>query len=155
MSTMSDDAETFSVVRSIFEDQIPFNRLLGLTIESMDFERVKLKLPMREDLVGNYLRGSLHGGVVSATLDLSGGLIAFLGVLKTLRGMTVEEKMQQLANMGTLDLRIDYLRPGLGKHFLATAFRLRTGSRVVVTRMELHNQEERLLAVGTGAYFAG
>jgi uncharacterized protein (TIGR00369 family) len=54
--------------------------------------------------------------------------------------------------MGTIDLLVDYLRPGLGKHFLATGYILRIGNRVAVTRMELHNEEERLIAVGTGAY---
>jgi uncharacterized protein (TIGR00369 family) len=54
--------------------------------------------------------------------------------------------------MGTIDLRVDYLRPGLGRHFLATGYILRMGNRVAVTRMELANDEKRLIAVGTGAY---
>ena len=57
--------------------------------------------------------------------------------------------------MGTIDLRVDYLRPGRGTHFLAEARLLRAGNKVAVTRMELHNDKEELLAVGTGTYLCG
>ena len=52
----------------------------------------------------------------------------------------------------THSLRVDYLRPGLGGTFSAKGFVLRAGRKVAVTRMELHNDEDSLIAVGTGAY---
>ena len=55
-------------------------------------------------------------------------------------------------DVGTIDLRIDFLRPGTGTRFFAKGYLLRTGSRVAVTRMELHNEDDVLIAVGTGAY---
>jgi uncharacterized protein (TIGR00369 family) len=139
-------------VRTIFEDKIPFNRVLGFEIEALDFDRASLKFEMRNELVGNFYVGGLHGGVVSAALDVTGGLVAFLGVIKKMRGKPTQQTMERFSRMGTIDLRVDYLRPGLGKHFLATGYILRIGNRVAVTRMELHNEEERLIAVGTGAY---
>lgn len=142
----------FAKVRTIFEDRIPFNSVLGLQIESLDFDSAALKLAMTEQLVGNFYKGSLHGGVVSATLDVTGGLVAFLGVIKKMRGKPTEQTMERFSRMATIDLRVDYLRPGLGEHFLATGYILRIGNRVAVTRMELHNDEKRLIAVGTGAY---
>ena len=54
--------------------------------------------------------------------------------------------------MSTIDLRIDYLRPGRGKAFIADGKILRIGNKVAVTRMELHNDEGKLIAVGTGTY---
>ena len=57
--------------------------------------------------------------------------------------------------MGTIDLRVDYLRPGIGKHFIASSFILRAGNKVAVTRMELHNDNGEHIAVGTGAYLVG
>ena len=142
----------FATVRTIFEDKIPFNSVLGLQIESLDFDSASLKFKMKEHLVGNYHKGSLHGGVVSATLDVTGGLVAFLGVIKKMRGKPTKQTMERFSRLGTIDLRVDYLRPGLGEHFLATGYILRIGNRVAVTRMELHNDEKRLIAVGTGAY---
>ena len=133
-------------------DRIPFNKLLGLKVELLNLDQPSVKLEMRPDLIGNFIRGSLHGGVISSTLDFMGGLVAFLGVLKTMRGQSVQAMAERFAKIGTIDLRIDYLRPGIGKHFIATGYVLRTGKKVAVTRMELHNDERQLIAVGTGAY---
>jgi uncharacterized protein (TIGR00369 family) len=152
MTSQIDDPVILEAVRRIFEEKIPFNDVLGLRVESFDVERPSLLLDMRDELIGNYFKGSLHGGVVSATLDAAGGLVAFLSILESMHGSTREEKMERFSRMGTIDLRIDYLRPGLGRHFLATGYILRMGNRVAVTRMELTNDESLLIAVGTGAY---
>jgi len=47
------------------------------------------------------------------------------------------------------------LRPGRGLYFIATGSVLRSGRKVAVTRMELHNDEDILIAVGTGCYLVG
>ena len=107
---------------------------------------------MRPELVGNYIRNILHGGVISSVLDVTGGLVAFLGVQKKLQGKPVAEVVERFSRIGTIDLRIDYLRPGAGAWFLARGFPLRTGNKVAVTRMELFNDQEALIAVGTAAY---
>ena len=70
-------------------------------------------------------------------------------------GQSFEEIAERFAITGTIDLRVDYLRPGLGKHFAATGSILRTGKKVSVTRMELHNDKGILIAVGTGTYVVG
>jgi uncharacterized protein (TIGR00369 family) len=150
-----EDEETFQLVQNIFSEKIPFNKVLGVRIESLSYESVHVRFDSREELVGNFIRKSLHGGVVSATLDLAGGIVALLSAVKTAEGRTPEEKVEKLANVGTIDLRIDYLRPGIGRHFDASAFLLRSGNKVVVTRMELANDEGSLIAVGTGAYLVG
>ena len=49
-------------------------------------------------------------------------------------------------------MRVDYLRPGHGEWFEAKGTILRTGNKVAVTRMELHNDSGELIAIGTGAY---
>jgi uncharacterized protein (TIGR00369 family) len=153
--TRDDEEALFSAVHELFTERIPFNKLLGIHIESLSFESARIRVDFREDLVGNFLRGSLHGGVVSAVLDLAGGLVAFLSALKSAPGGTPQEKLEKLANVGTIDMRVDYLRPGTGRHFLSSAYLLRSGNKVAVTRMELHNDEDSLIAVGTGAYLVG
>ena len=155
MSDEHDEREALRVVRAIFEEKIPFNRLLGLTVESLDLERPSVAFAMREDLVGNFYKGSLHGGVISAALDVTGGLVAFLGLLRVLRGIPLEERIQRFSRISTIDLRVDFLQPGVGKQFLGAGYILRMGRRVAVTRMELHDDEKRLIAVGTGAYLVG
>ena len=145
------DEETLSMVHSVFS-QIPFNKVLGMTIEKLHVGSAHLKFKMRDELVGNFIRGTLHGGVISSALDVTGGLVAFSSLAERLKEQSLEEKIDRLSRMGTIDLRIDYLRPGVGSYFVATGYVLRTGSKVAVTRMELHNDEHLLIAVGTGAY---
>lgn len=145
------DRELLAEVRRIFAERIPFNRLLGVTIEELSFESAKVAFDFREELVGNFIRQSLHGGVISATLDLTGGLMAFVGAARAADG-TPEERTMALSRVGTIDLRVDYLRPGAGSHFIATASVLRSGNKVTVARVELVNDEGDLIAVATGAY---
>ena len=51
-----------------------------------------------------------------------------------------------------IDLRIDYLRPGIGERFVLEAEVLRLGSRVASTRMSSLDVEGKLLASGAAAY---
>jgi uncharacterized protein (TIGR00369 family) len=81
--------------------------------------------------------------------------LAFLSAARTAEGSSIQERLQTLANVGTIDMRIDYVRPGTGRHFLASASLIRSGNKVAVARMELRNEEDSLIAVGTGAYLVG
>lgn len=147
-----DESRQAALARRIIERRIPFNRLLGLRLERLEPERVALRFAMRPQFVGNYALGSLHGGVISAVLDTTGGLAALVGILKGLRGGAGELEDARFAKLGTIDLRVDYLRPGIGRRFVSSAVILRAGRRVSVTRMELHNETGTLIAVGTGTY---
>jgi uncharacterized protein (TIGR00369 family) len=107
---------------------------------------------MREELIGNYVHGILHGGVISSVLDVTGGLTATISSAERLVSLSPDEIKSRIARVGTIDLRVDYLRPGKGTHFYSTGTVMRAGRKVAVTRMELKNQEDLLIAVGTGAY---
>lgn len=153
-SLEKDQTLALARIHEIFSG-LPFNKLLGLDIVSLDHDRPIIRFDMRPDLIGNTYQNILHGGVTSAVLDVTGGLVAFSGLVKNLANIPVEERMQRFAKIGTIDLRVDYLRPGKGKWFEATGFPLRTGNKVAVARMELHNDSGDLIAVGTGAYLVG
>jgi len=156
---MSDQKKSFDkiwkILRELYEHKIPFNKVLGLQAESLKMEDVRVKFEMKDDFIGNYVQGILHGGVISAVLDTTGGLTASLGVLQKMKGHTAEEIGKNLTKIGTIDLRIDYLRPGKGDYFIATGSIMRAGRRVSVTRMELYNDQNLLIAVGTGTYIVG
>jgi uncharacterized protein (TIGR00369 family) len=148
----ADETALLAIIRENFVERMPFNRILGIDVLSLHHDRPELRFDMRPDLVGNYTRNMLHGGVISSVLDVTGGLVAFLGVQQKLKGKPVAEVVERFSRIGTIDLRIDYLRPGLGEWFLARGFPLRTGNKVAVTRMELLNDQAALIAVGTAAY---
>lgn len=138
-----------------FMEQIPFNRHVGLKVHSITPDEVVFKVNMRDELVGNWLQGILHGGVIATALDVAGGSIALVGAYARLADLPQEEKVKSLSKLGTIDIRVDYLRPGKGKEFFASASILRIGSKVAVCRMEFKNEEDELLAVGTGTYMCG
>ncbi len=110
---------------------------------------------MREELIGNFIRQILHGGVISSVLDLTGGLIATVEMLKHMENIQFDEVKKRLARVGTIDLRVDYLRMGEGTFFTASGSVLRKGNKVAVTRTELCNDRNLLIAAGTGTYLVG
>jgi uncharacterized protein (TIGR00369 family) len=65
---------------------------------------------------------------------------------------TPAERLRRFGKLGTIDLRIDYLRPALGERFLLRAEVLRLGSRVATIRMEFADAAGKLLATGSSAY---
>lgn len=139
-----------------FEDRIPFNKFLGLRIDVVGQEQVELSFDKKPEHIGNWVRQALHGGVISAVLDTTGGLVAYVQAAERLEGQPQEVQRHTLAKMGTIDLRIDYLEAASGESFRATAHLLRAGSRVAVTRMELYDaDDETLVAAGTGTYIIG
>ncbi len=148
-------AEMLALLKEVYEEHMPFDRLLGIQVETLSLDEVRVRLDMREELVGNFVRNILHGGVISALLDLTGGLVATVELLKHLEGANLEEVSSRLAKIGTIDMRVDYLRPGQGQYFVATGTVLRKGSKVAVVRTELSNDRKVLIAAGTGTYLVG
>jgi uncharacterized protein (TIGR00369 family) len=137
---------------SIFEELIVFNQVLGLKITSLQADRATGRIDMRRELVGHYSHNRIHGGVISAGLDAMGGLAVMAAIGARHMDETPAQRLNRFGKLGTIDLRIDYLRPGLGAYFELRAEVLRLGSRVATTRMEFLGVDGKLLATGAGAY---
>ncbi|MDA8107881.1 MAG: thioesterase family protein [Betaproteobacteria bacterium] len=138
-------------LRQVFEERIPFNRVLGLRLASIEGEEPRLRFDMRPELVGNPARGILHGGVISSALDVTGAVAIHLAHL---RRHGIDESVP-FPNIGTIDLRVDYLRPGRGAYFVASGRAVRMGSRIAVAHMELASDAGELIATGSAAYVVG
>ena len=137
-------------LKKIFEEMIVFNQVLGLKITSIKPDRVAARIAMRHELVGSPNR--LHGGVISAGLDAMGGLAVMAAIGVRHMDEAPMQRLHRFGKLGTIDLRIDYLRPGIGDHFELRAEVLRLGSRVATTRMEFLGMDGKLLSTGAGAY---
>ena len=158
MATVYDDPEYNEMslaFRKSSEEISTFINFLQFSLISPDFDHPRLTIDMRDDLVGNPTYRTLHGGVVASILDIIGGHAVFLSIFKQMRGQPLEKKLKRFSKVGSIDLRIDYLRPGTGKSFTATASIRRTGNKVAVVRMQLVNDKDSLIAVGTGSYTVG
>lgn len=146
------EPEFIEGLTAIFEEKIVFNQLLGLRIATLAPERVSGRIAMRRELVGHFAYNRLHGGVISAGLDAMAGLAVMAALGARHMDESVPQRLARFSRIGTIDLRIDYLRPGIGEHFELRAEVMRIGSRVASTRMEFLGADGTLLSTGTAAY---
>jgi uncharacterized protein (TIGR00369 family) len=146
------EPEFIQGLKEIFETKVVFNRVLGLEITSLEPDRVTGRIPMKPELVGHYAYNRLHGGVISAGLDAMGGLAIMAAIGARHMDEAPLQRLHRFSRLSTIDLRIDYLRPGISDHFDLHAQVLRLGSRVASTRMEFYDAQGQLLSSGAGAY---
>jgi uncharacterized protein (TIGR00369 family) len=126
-------------VLRIMEEHVPFNRYLGIQGESVGLGKAVLRLPVRQEHVGDPRRPALHGGVLSALIDTAGGLAAW-------------SALASHETVSTVDLRVDYLEPaGLKAPLRAEAELVRKGNRVCHVRVAV-TQDGVLVAEGRGVY---
>lgn len=85
-------------VGQMIRDFVPHNRALGIEVVRIHMTEVWTKLPWAPHLVGDPIRGILHGGAISTLTDATCGL-------------AIMARLGRPSNIATLDLRIDYLKP--------------------------------------------
>lgn len=146
------EPEFVAGLKKIFEEMIIFNQVLGLKVTSIAADRATGRIEMRRELIGHYSHNRIHGGVISASLDAMGGLAVLAAIGARHMDEAPQQRLARFGKLGTIDLRIDYLRPGIGEHFGLRAEVLRLGSRVATTRMEFLGADGKLLSTGAGAY---
>ncbi len=100
----------------------PYTQFLGITLERTDDEFI-CRLPYRADLIGNPLLPALHGGVIGALLESA----AIFHLLWTAGSNAIPK---------TINLSIDYLRPGRPLDTFARGVATKQGRRVANVRVE-------------------
>lgn len=130
------------VLRQVAEELIPFNKWLGMKVEHLERGLLTVSIPWRPEIVGDPTVPALHGGVIGAVADAAGGI----AVWSTLENAA--------ARLSTVDLRIDYLRPGKQEKLLATATVIRSGTRLGWADIRLFHpdRESDLVASARGVY---
>lgn len=128
-------------VRRFMDEEIPFNRELGIHVVELDKGRAILGVPYKPSLIGDAQRPALHGGVISALADTCGGAAVWTAIGEGDR-------------CSTIDLRVDYLRPARLETLHASAEVQRLGNRVGVTSIRLYHPERpsETVAEGKGVY---
>ncbi len=132
------------LVKKVVEQMIPLHKFLGVQVLEVKRGYVKLYIPFREEVVGNFVHRHWHGGMLSAMLDSAGGLVA---------GSCFPELFDRIS---TIDIRVDYLRPAKGKGIIVEGKALRIGFRTVVTSMQIRQEGgEEVLTEGRGVFNIG
>ena len=88
-------------LRSIFEERIVFNRVLGLKIVELRPDQVTGRIAMKPDLVGHYSFNRLHGGVISAGLDAMGGLAVMAAIGARHMDEVPAQRLHRFGKLGT------------------------------------------------------
>jgi uncharacterized protein (TIGR00369 family) len=127
-------------LRHLMEELIPFNKYLGLKVAEFGEDSVTLRIPFQDHLIGDPVRPALHGGVVSMLADTAGGAACFMA-------------LEQTSRISTVDLVVDYLKPGPLKDIECRARVVRAGNRVCVAVCDVYGAgDEEPFAQGRGVY---
>lgn len=131
-----------TVFIKLIEEMIPFNKFLGMQVAYIKPEKLRIDIPFREELIGNPMRRALHGGVLSTVCDAAGGMLIWASLDHI------------WYNLSTIDLRMDYLRPGKCELLACEATMVRLGKSVGVTDMRCFHpsNEQETIATGKGVY---
>jgi uncharacterized protein (TIGR00369 family) len=130
------------ILRELVEVWIPFNKYLGIRATEIKTGFARLELPFRDEFIGDPMRRAIHGGVLSTLADTAGGIAVW------------SQLADETSRVATIDLRIDYLRPGKPETIAVEAQVVRQGNRVGVTDMRLFHPSapDETVATGKGVY---
>ena len=120
-------------------DASPFIGFLQLRAVALDRDAgtLTVTMPMRPELERRTGTAQFHGGPLAAFIDIVGDFAV---------GMTVG------GGVPTINLRIDYLRPAVGRVVTGTARVRRMGRTVALVDVDVHDEQQTLVAVGRGTY---
>lgn len=107
---------------------IPYARFLGLKLQSGEAGLLSV-MPFSHQLIGNPMLPAIHGGVTGAFLE-NAAIITLIA------------EMDTLALPKTINITIEYLRPGRPVDTFAAGLVTRQGRRVANVRVEAW-QEDR------------
>ena len=109
-------------------------------------------IEMQPYLIGNVAFQILHGGVAATLLDSIGGIVAMAELYKHAGADELPETLKKVSRLATVDMRVDYLSPGRGQHFIAKAETLRLGRKGCTMRMTMVNDEGKAIATAIASY---
>ncbi len=106
------EQQMLDFISDMFMNQMPFNDLLGMRITNYTTDSIELRINMDDKLIGNPIRKILHGGVTASLLDVAGGMLVAAAAIPYMETKSTANFHKNLKSLGTIDLRVDYLRPG-------------------------------------------
>lgn len=117
---------------TVVRELMPFASTLGITVTRYVPEEVRARLSWQPGLCT--AGGVLHGGVLMALADTSGGVCAFLNLPREAQGTT------------TVESKTNFLRGIRGGQVEAVSRPLHIGRKVIVVETDLRDGEARLVA---------
>ena len=108
---------------------VPYIRFLGMEAEIDGSDVLTCVLPFQEKLVGNTMLPALHGGVIGAFMEMT-----------ALTDLSLRAP-EGAKRPRTIDVTIDYLRPGRAKTTFARAKVQKAGRRIASVHVEAWQED--------------
>ena len=122
-------------------------RICEIVSTSPYFELLSMKLvdagvgysSLEIDLTKKHLQpfGTVHGGVFSSIIDAAAFWAVYFGI------------KDQTAGLTTVDLKLNYLAPGVSGKLIASGRQIKVGRTLGYAEAHVVNQDEKILAHGT------
>ncbi|HEY6820915.1 MAG TPA: PaaI family thioesterase [Burkholderiales bacterium] len=116
----------------------PFHRWLGVVVERVDEEGVELWMPWRDELALDPAGQSVHGGILTALVDL-------------VADQAIAAKLGRA--LPTVDLRADFHQPALRGRLRGRGSVVQAGRSVVTAQAWIYDEGGALVASGRGVYY--
>ncbi|HEY9221242.1 MAG TPA: hotdog fold thioesterase [Lutibacter sp.] len=131
--------QNIELFKQVIEQNIPIHKFLGLKLLVLEKGFVRVSVPFRDEVVGDFRRNRWHGGIIATIMDSVGGIA----------GGTHFKSFED--KLSTIDIRVDYLKGAVASSIIVEGKIVRFGNRILVTKMKAFQNDE-LIAEGKGVY---
>ena len=141
---------------SVIVNQVPYIEFLGVSFDRHG-DQLTATMAFHDDLIGNPALPALHGGATAAFLEVTAIIgLAWTSLWGEIEGESLDIEAVQtgvLALPKTIDLTVDYLRPGLPRDAYARVRVNRSGRRYASVHVEAwQDNRDRLFAEASGHF---
>jgi uncharacterized protein (TIGR00369 family) len=140
------------IIREVWDNHMPFHRHINQKVIRFDSESAEIYIKSNDNIIIEDSIKHLHGGVIAALLDNTGALLSLTYFVEKHSKFNIEYIVEKSQKIATLDLNINFLRPGAGQEFFCRGKLLNGSKRLVLAAMELRNEKNDLIAMATGKY---
>jgi uncharacterized protein (TIGR00369 family) len=123
-------------IRSLIETFIvgaPYGRRLGVRLEEVEHDRVRIRLPYVED--NTTIADVVHGGAIASLVDVAATAACW-----------ASPRVAPDARGTTIGFSINYLTAGRGQDLVATATVIQRGASIAVCDVTVHGVDGSLVA---------
>ena len=117
----------------------PYMAWLGIEFDQWEADRVRLRLPFREDLTNDGVM--YHGGVIAAALDTAGAGAAWSN-----------HDFDRGIRASTISLSIQYVGSARRSDLLCTATTVKRGRELIFTEVTANDTDGRVVAHAVQTY---
>ena len=123
---------------AMFEERPSLNQYMGLHLEAAGPGWARMRLVLKPEVMNPF--DAAHGGSVAALIDSAAGSAIAAGTLP-------DDRI-----MGTIDMQVHFLERARGAFLLAEGRLVRAGKSIAVAQVEVRDDREVLVAMGTATF---